>query len=553
VDESAIWDDPDEATRKLSHHDIARTLSSATDLSMEWDEDESTTHTYSPHLLSPAMLLQASQASPAKKDAPRPQSSVRQKAVVTKPKSRASGAAVANLLNAERERSVSLESRRGPSKNTFHAARTGKPTAARSGAPVVARTAAPVAARQVSKSVAPKSVAPVLKRPVPKLERSAPTAVATPNVVRSVVRLDPRPLRTQPPPLPAAAVYPTPQASSETAGEHAWTQAWEEAQALVRANQGAPQASPPAVRSTQAAAPQPVRPRLRSDGPTMRNFPPPAAILNAEPHNLRGYAVRGDAPSYAETVLPPAAAVQELRTAHATGTHSTSFDDDFESASLDRSEVKRLLTFSAIPALALFFAVLAGRVLLAGPVAPVLAPVQPEATPAATAAPSAPVEPQIEEPAPAAVQAAPQAPRTTNSSGHVGTTSSSTRAKRTSTESTRSDEDVSAPRSSRTREDSSGQDEAKAAPVEQVERAAPAAATPTTPTSGIGILRLNSRPWSQVFVDGKLIGNTPQMGLRLSAGSHEIALANQQLGMSKKIHVDIVADEITTRIVTLEE
>jgi serine/threonine-protein kinase len=121
--------------------------------------------------------------------------------------------------------------------------------------------------------------------------------------------------------------------------------------------------------------------------------------------------------------------------------------------------------------------------------------------------------------------------------------------KRTNSDSS-SDDDVPAPRSSRTREESVGQDTEKAAPIERAERAAPAAAAPT---SGIGILRLNSRPWSQVFVDGKLIGNTPQMGLRLSAGSHEIALANQQLGMSKKIRVDIVADEITTRVVTLEE
>src|SRR5262245_20681191 len=47
-EESGGWDDPEEATRKLSSHDLARTLDSATDLDMDWDDDDSTTHTYSP-------------------------------------------------------------------------------------------------------------------------------------------------------------------------------------------------------------------------------------------------------------------------------------------------------------------------------------------------------------------------------------------------------------------------------------------------------------------------------------------------------------------------
>src|SRR3954468_5200963 len=56
-DESAVWDDPDEATRKLSAQDLARTVDSATDLNMDWDEDESTTCTYNPSHMAEAVGL----------------------------------------------------------------------------------------------------------------------------------------------------------------------------------------------------------------------------------------------------------------------------------------------------------------------------------------------------------------------------------------------------------------------------------------------------------------------------------------------------------------
>ena len=56
-DESAGWDDPNEATRKLSPRDLARTVESATDLNMDWDEDESTTYTYNPALMAESLGL----------------------------------------------------------------------------------------------------------------------------------------------------------------------------------------------------------------------------------------------------------------------------------------------------------------------------------------------------------------------------------------------------------------------------------------------------------------------------------------------------------------
>jgi PEGA domain len=68
-----------------------------------------------------------------------------------------------------------------------------------------------------------------------------------------------------------------------------------------------------------------------------------------------------------------------------------------------------------------------------------------------------------------------------------------------------------------------------------------------------GMLRLNSRPWSQVYVDGRLVGNTPQMGLPLSAGNHSIRLVNAQMGLTKTFSVSVKAGQMVTKVVNLVE
>jgi hypothetical protein len=67
-----------------------------------------------------------------------------------------------------------------------------------------------------------------------------------------------------------------------------------------------------------------------------------------------------------------------------------------------------------------------------------------------------------------------------------------------------------------------------------------------------GVLRVNSRPWSQVFVDGRMVGNTPQLNIALAPGKHKIKLVNPQLGMSKNFDVAVQAGKATTKIVDLE-
>jgi len=74
-----------------------------------------------------------------------------------------------------------------------------------------------------------------------------------------------------------------------------------------------------------------------------------------------------------------------------------------------------------------------------------------------------------------------------------------------------------------------------------------------SPTNGFGTLRVNSRPWAQVYVDGKLVGHTPQLGLNVPAGAHNVRLVNSVFAMSKTFRLNVRQGERVTRVETLEE
>jgi hypothetical protein len=76
-------------------------------------------------------------------------------------------------------------------------------------------------------------------------------------------------------------------------------------------------------------------------------------------------------------------------------------------------------------------------------------------------------------------------------------------------------------------------------------------ATAAVGGGGMGTLRVNTRPWSQVSIDGKAIGNTPQMNLQLRAGTHTVVLSNPDFGVTKSLVVTIKPDETVTRVLTL--
>lgn len=111
-----------------------------------------------------------------------------------------------------------------------------------------------------------------------------------------------------------------------------------------------------------------------------------------------------------------------------------------------------------------------------------------------------------------------------------------------------SGEHPEAPRAARA-PSSEPRDKRAAKPAASKPASAPA---PAAASGAMGTLRVNSRPWSRVIVDGRLIGNTPQMTIPLRVGKHTLNLVNPEFGIDKKETVEIKAGEITTRVVTLQ-
>ncbi len=68
-------------------------------------------------------------------------------------------------------------------------------------------------------------------------------------------------------------------------------------------------------------------------------------------------------------------------------------------------------------------------------------------------------------------------------------------------------------------------------------------------SGGEGWLRLGSKPWTNIVVDGKETGlHTPQTHLKLAAGSHRITLTNPQFNIKETFSVDIKSGETETVI-----
>ena len=79
-------------------------------------------------------------------------------------------------------------------------------------------------------------------------------------------------------------------------------------------------------------------------------------------------------------------------------------------------------------------------------------------------------------------------------------------------------------------------------------RTSSSATSSSSSTGNVGFLKINSIPWSQVYVGRKLIGNTPILKLELKAGSHTIKLKNPDLGVSKTIRIKLKAGETVIRL-----
>jgi hypothetical protein len=90
------------------------------------------------------------------------------------------------------------------------------------------------------------------------------------------------------------------------------------------------------------------------------------------------------------------------------------------------------------------------------------------------------------------------------------------------------------------------------APARVAQPAAQPGPAPAPAAGGnMGFLRINSRPWAQVFVDGRFIGNTPLLNAPVPAGKRKVKLTNPDLRMSKSFTLQVQAGKPTTKLVEL--
>jgi serine/threonine-protein kinase len=67
-----------------------------------------------------------------------------------------------------------------------------------------------------------------------------------------------------------------------------------------------------------------------------------------------------------------------------------------------------------------------------------------------------------------------------------------------------------------------------------------------------GTLRLDSDPWSHVYLGDKKLGMTPLLNETLPVGRHKLRLVNPELDLAKEITVTIRSNRITKQIIRLD-
>jgi serine/threonine-protein kinase len=68
-----------------------------------------------------------------------------------------------------------------------------------------------------------------------------------------------------------------------------------------------------------------------------------------------------------------------------------------------------------------------------------------------------------------------------------------------------------------------------------------------------GLLTLDTAPWTRVSLNGRDLGTTPLVRVRLPAGTHTLTLRNPELGVNRTVTVVVRADETTARRLDLNE
>ncbi|MBK7859379.1 MAG: serine/threonine protein kinase [Archangiaceae bacterium] len=85
------------------------------------------------------------------------------------------------------------------------------------------------------------------------------------------------------------------------------------------------------------------------------------------------------------------------------------------------------------------------------------------------------------------------------------------------------------------------------APPEEKPEPKPAVAAEPKPKSAKGRLRLDSDPWTTVFLNGKKLGDTPLVDIKVPSGQLELLLVNEEQKIRTVINVDVMPGETTVK------
>jgi serine/threonine protein kinase len=68
----------------------------------------------------------------------------------------------------------------------------------------------------------------------------------------------------------------------------------------------------------------------------------------------------------------------------------------------------------------------------------------------------------------------------------------------------------------------------------------------TRPTGGMGTLRINTKPWTKIYINGRYKGVTPKLNIKLRAGTYKLRLVNPEFGIRKTYTITITAGKTRT-------
>ena len=75
---------------------------------------------------------------------------------------------------------------------------------------------------------------------------------------------------------------------------------------------------------------------------------------------------------------------------------------------------------------------------------------------------------------------------------------------------------------------------------------------PPASAGSSGQLTLFTQPWAEVYLNGKKLGATPLVKVKLKAGTHPLRLKNPDAGIDQPYKVTIKSGELTKRKLKLD-